>query len=44
MTYAFCAVNRIQITVSQEDAYQLVMDVATGLDDLHTIAKRLGLN
>ncbi len=41
LTYVFCRINQVDLTLDEDDAFDLVMDVAAGLDDLGVIAKRL---
>jgi death-on-curing protein len=41
LTYVFCGINGVEIAVTEDEAFDLVMDVAAGLDALTVIAERL---
>jgi death-on-curing protein len=43
LTHLFVHLNGCDLTMSQDEAFNLVMDVAKGLDDLPEIASRLGV-
>ena len=43
LTHLFVYLNGCDLTMTQDEAFNLVMDVAKGLDDLREIASRLGV-